>query len=83
MALQKTGAYQLKTLPSGNSITYGTTSALDLQNFDTFVLPEPNVLLSSAEKAAVMNFVKNGGGLSWSPTTPAPTATTTATTRSR
>ncbi|MET8127125.1 hydrolase [Streptomyces sp. NPDC005065] len=63
VALQKTGAYSLKTLPSGNSITYGTASALDLQNFDTFVLPEPNVLLSSAEKAAVMNFVKNGGGL--------------------
>ncbi|MET7615584.1 hydrolase [Streptomyces sp. NPDC005408] len=63
VALQKTGNYQLKTLPSGNSITYGTTGALDLQNFDTFVLPEPNILLSAAEKTAVMKFVQNGGGL--------------------
>ncbi|MEV0494496.1 hydrolase [Streptomyces atratus] len=63
VALQKTGKYSLKTLPSGSSITYGTTSATDLMNFDTFVLPEPNVLLTAAEKAAVMNFVKNGGGL--------------------
>ncbi|MFK4222414.1 hydrolase [Streptomyces sp. NPDC019890] len=63
VALQKTGNYQLKTQPSGNTITYGTTAALDLQNFDTFVLPEPNVLLSAAEKTAVMKFVQNGGGL--------------------
>ncbi|MFK8907203.1 hydrolase [Streptomyces sp. YS-3] len=63
VALQKTGDYSLKTLPSGGTITYGTSSALDLQNFDTFVLPEPNVLLSAAEKTAVMKFVQNGGGL--------------------
>ncbi|MCT9088669.1 immune inhibitor A [Streptomyces sp. ASQP_92] len=63
VALQKTGNYALKTLPSGSSITYGTSSATDLKNFDTFVLPEPNVLLSAAEKTAVMQFVKNGGGL--------------------
>ncbi|MFE9767625.1 hydrolase [Streptomyces sp. NPDC005808] len=63
VALQKTGNYSLKTLPSGSSITYGTTAATDLQNFDTFVLPEPNVLLSTAEKTAVMTFVQNGGGL--------------------
>jgi hypothetical protein len=63
VALQKTGNYSLKTLQSGGSITYGTTSATDLQNFDTFVLPEPNVLLTAAEKTAVMNFVKDGGGL--------------------
>ncbi|MFF1394929.1 hydrolase [Streptomyces sp. NPDC058287] len=63
VGLQKTGDYALKTLPSGNTITYGTSSALDLKNFDTFVLPEPNVLLSAAEKTAVMKFVQNGGGL--------------------
>ncbi|WP_405483706.1 hydrolase [Streptomyces sp. NBC_00009] len=63
VGLQRTGDYALKTLPSGNTITYGTSSALDLQNFDTFVLPEPNVLLSAAEKTAVMKFVQNGGGL--------------------
>ncbi|MFJ5214673.1 hydrolase [Streptomyces sp. NPDC088354] len=63
VALQRTGAYALKTLPSGGSITYGTSSATDLKNFDTFVLPEPNVLLTTAEKTAVMKFVQAGGGL--------------------
>ncbi|MFD5322762.1 hydrolase [Streptomyces sp. NPDC127092] len=63
VALQKTGRYALRTLPSGGTITYGTTAATDLQNFDTFVLPEPNVRLSQSEKTAVMRFVQNGGGL--------------------
>ncbi|MGW4807029.1 hydrolase [Kitasatospora sp. NPDC004272] len=63
VALQKTGNYSLKTLPAGNTITYGTGGALDLANFDEFVLPEPNVKLSDAEKTAVMKFVQNGGGL--------------------
>jgi hypothetical protein len=63
VALQKTGNYSLKTLQSGGAITYGTSSATDLSNFDTFVLPEPNVLLTTAEKTAVMKFVQNGGGL--------------------
>ncbi|MFE4825353.1 hydrolase [Streptomyces sp. NPDC056672] len=63
VALQRTGDYSLKTVPSSGSITYGTTSATDLKNFDSFVLPEPNVLLTSAEKTAVMKFVQAGGGL--------------------
>ncbi|GAA3507245.1 hydrolase [Streptomyces showdoensis] len=63
VALQRTGRYALKTLPSGGTITYGTTAATDLRNFDTFVLPEPNVRLSASEKTAVMTFVQNGGGL--------------------
>jgi hypothetical protein len=63
VALQRTGRYSLKTLPAGNTITYGGGAALDLKNFDTFVLPEPNVLLSTAEKKAVMQFVQAGGGL--------------------
>lgn len=63
VALQKTGRYSLKTLPSGNTITYGTSGTLDLKNFNAFVLPEPNILLTAAEKTAIMNFVQNGGGL--------------------
>ncbi|WP_078876620.1 hydrolase [Streptomyces sp. 150FB] len=63
VALQKTGDYSLSTLPSGNTITYGGSGALDLKNFDTFVLPEPNIRLSTAEKTAVMKFVQAGGGL--------------------
>jgi hypothetical protein len=63
VALQRTGRYSLKTLPSGNTITYGTTNSLDLANFNAFVLPEPNIQLTAAEKTAIMTFVKNGGGL--------------------
>ena len=63
VALQKTGSYSLKTLPSGNTITYGTSGTLDLKNFDEFVIDEPNIRLSTAEKTAVMTFVQNGGGL--------------------
>ncbi|MFC3572181.1 hydrolase [Streptomyces yaanensis] len=63
VALQKTGNYSLKTLPSGSSLTYGGSSTTDLSNFDTLVLPEPNTLFTTAEKTAIMTFVKNGGGL--------------------
>ncbi|MFF7236633.1 hydrolase [Streptomyces collinus] len=63
VALQKAGGYSLKTLPSGSSLSYGGSSATDLSNFDTLVLPEPNTLFTTAEKTAIMTFVKNGGGL--------------------
>ncbi|MFG2460103.1 hydrolase [Streptomyces sp. NPDC048523] len=61
VALQKTGDYSLKTATS--ALTYGGSSATDLSNFDTLVLPEPNTLFTAAEKTAIMTFVKNGGGL--------------------
>ncbi len=64
VALQKSGAYGLDTLPPGGRITYGdTTNALDLSKFNAFVLPEPNVLFTAAEKTAILNFVHAGGGL--------------------
>jgi hypothetical protein len=62
VALQRTGQYSLKTLPAGNTITYGGTGPLDLRNFDEFVMPEPNAPLSAAEKTAIMRFVQAGGG---------------------
>jgi hypothetical protein len=61
VALQKTGSYSLKTATS--ALTYGGSSTTDLANFDALVLPEPNTLFTTAEKTAIMNFVKNGGGL--------------------
>ncbi|AZS89154.1 hydrolase [Streptomyces griseoviridis] len=61
VALQKSGGYSLKTATS--ALTYGGSATTDLSNFDTLVLPEPNTLFTTAEKAAIMNFVKNGGGL--------------------
>ncbi|WP_433078139.1 hydrolase [Dactylosporangium sp. CA-052675] len=62
VALQRTGQYSLKTLPAGNTITYGGSGALDLKNFDEFVMPEPNAPLSAAEKTAIMRFIQAGGG---------------------
>ncbi|WP_340384510.1 hydrolase [Streptomyces sp. SS7] len=61
VALQRTGDYSLKT--ATGALTYGGSSTTDLSNFDTLVLPEPNTLFTTAEKTAIMNFVKNGGGL--------------------
>jgi hypothetical protein len=64
VALQRTGRYSLKTLPSGGSITYGNSgNGQDLSNFNAFVLPEPNVQLSATAKTAILKFVQNGGGL--------------------
>jgi hypothetical protein len=63
VALQKTGQYSLDTLPSGSSLSYGTSAALDLKNFDEVVIDEPNTRFTTAEKTALMTFVKNGGGL--------------------
>src|SRR6478609_2072234 len=64
VALQRTGSYALATLPSTGRITYGdSTNAQDLSHYDEFVLPEPNILFTAAEKTAIMKFVQAGGGL--------------------
>ena len=64
VALQRTGDYSLATLPSTGRITYGdSTNAQDLSKYDEFVLPEPNILFTAAEKTAIMKFVQAGGGL--------------------
>jgi hypothetical protein len=56
--------HQVETLPYNGKITYGDpTNAQDLSNYDVFVLVEPNILFTAAEKAALINYVKNGGGL--------------------
>jgi hypothetical protein len=64
VALHQTGRYQLLSLPRGERISYGDKdSRLDLANFDVFVVPEPNIRFTSAEKTAIMSFVQQGGGL--------------------
>jgi hypothetical protein len=35
----------------------------DLSKYDVYVVDEPNILFTAAQKTAIMNFVKNGGGL--------------------
>jgi hypothetical protein len=63
IALVKIGQ-KVETLPNGTAITYGNASnAQDLSKYDVFVVDEPNVRYTAAEKTAIINFVKNGGGL--------------------
>ena len=63
IALVKTGNY-VETLPSAGTITYGNISnPQDLSNYNVFVVDEPNILFTSAEKTAMLSFVNNGGGL--------------------
>ena len=63
IALVKLGN-TVETLPSGKSITYGNTGNVqDLANYNVFVVDEPNIRFTAAEKTAILNFVKNGGGL--------------------
>ncbi len=63
VALVKLGN-SVENLPSGTAITYGNTSnPQDLANYSVFVVDEPNTLFTASEKTAILNFVKNGGGL--------------------
>lgn len=63
IALVKLG-HTVQSLPTSASLTYGnTTNTQDLSQYDVFVVDEPNVLFTTAEKTAMMQFVQNGGSL--------------------
>lgn len=54
----------VETLPSTAAITFGNTSNVqDLSNYDVFIIDEPNNSFTASEKAAIIHFVQNGGGL--------------------
>ncbi len=56
--------YEVETLPYNGRITYGDNSnAQDLSIYKVFIIDEPNILFTTAEKTALLNFVRNGGGL--------------------
>ena len=56
--------YTVETLPYTGQITYGNTSnPQDLSNYKVYIVCEPNILFTTAEKTAIMQFVQNGGGL--------------------
>jgi hypothetical protein len=56
--------HHVETLPYNGRITYKDSSnAQDLTNYNVFVLVEPNILFTATEKAAIISFVTNGGGL--------------------
>ena len=56
--------FDVETLPYNARITYNdATNVQDLKNYDVFVVDEPNILFTATEKTAILNFVRNGGGL--------------------
>lgn len=56
--------YTVESLPYNGQITYGNTAnPQDLVNYKVFVIDEPNIPFTAAEKTAIMQFVQNGGGL--------------------
>ena len=63
IALVKRG-YQVETLPGSGRISYGDASnAQDLSNYAAYIVDEPNIRYTTAEKTAILNYVRNGGGL--------------------
>ena len=56
--------YTVETLPYNGLITYGNTSnPQDLKNYSAFIVCEPNIRFTTAEKTALIQYVQNGGGL--------------------
>jgi len=56
--------YMVESLPYNGQITYGQSSnAQDLSNYKVYIVCEPNILFTTAQKTAMMQFVQNGGGL--------------------
>ena len=56
--------FEVETLPYNGKITYGSSSnPQDLSHYAVFVVDEPNIRFTSAEKTAILQFVYHGGGL--------------------
>lgn len=56
--------YEVETLPYNGSITFNNTGNVqDLSNYKIFVVCEPNILFSTTEKNAILNFIHSGGSL--------------------
>ena len=63
IALVKRG-YQVETLPASGRITYNDASnAQDLHYYAAYIVDEPNIRYTAAEKTAILNYVRDGGGL--------------------
>ena len=56
--------HQVGTLPLGTPITFGDgTNTQDLSHYNVFAVIEPNRVFSTAEKAAIVQYVQAGGRL--------------------
>lgn len=56
--------YGIQSLPPTGRVTYGdATNTQDLSQYAVYVIPEPYLKFTAAEKQAILSFVQNGGGL--------------------
>ena len=56
--------FQVETLPNDGRLTYGdATNDQDLRNYAVYIVDEPNIRFTEAEKTALLAYVRNGGGL--------------------
>jgi hypothetical protein len=56
--------YQVETLPFTGQITFGDASnPQDLTNYTAYIVDEPNILFTAAEKTALIEYVWHGGSL--------------------
>lgn len=56
--------YQVETLPNNGRITYNDASNVqDLSRYAAYIVDEPNIRYTAAEKSAILSYVRNGGGL--------------------
>ena len=63
VGLLKAG-YKPETLAYNKKITYGDSSnSQDLSHYKMYVVCEPNILFTFAEKKAILNYVHDGGSL--------------------
>ncbi len=61
--LLKTGRYTVAQLPTGTPLNWGAGGAGDLKNFDVFVSTEPELLFTTSEQGALMQFANAGKGI--------------------
>lgn len=62
-SLFDTGRFTVETLRPSSRFGYGDGSEQDLKNYDVLVVPEPSSRFTPEESKAVVDFVRNGGGL--------------------
>lgn len=56
--------HNVESLPVGGRITYlDSSNAQDLSNYQVYVVCEPNILFTAAEKSAIARYVQAGGSL--------------------
>ena len=56
--------FTVESLPYNGRITFGdATNVQDLSQYKVYIVCEPNILFTTAEKTAMLAFVRAGGGL--------------------